>query len=80
MKKFLITTAALVMMSTASFAEASQETQDKMYEMRMQFMTMTNQMIDGQMEMMKQHMSMLTNFQKLLKQMMDNESESHRAN
>jgi hypothetical protein len=80
MKKFLLTTAALMMLSSASMAEASLETQDKLFEMRMQFMTMTSQMIDGQMEMLKQHMAMLSNFQKVLKQQMENESESHRAN
>jgi hypothetical protein len=79
MKKFLITAATLVMLSGPSFAEASTETQDKMFEMRMQFMSMTNQMIDGQVAMLNQQMAMLTNFQKVLKQMMDNESQSHRA-
>jgi hypothetical protein len=78
MKKFLITAATLAMLSTASLADASTETMDKMYEMRMQFMTMSSQMVDAEMEMLKQHMAMLSNYQKVLKQMMENESQSHK--
>jgi hypothetical protein len=80
MKKFVLAAATLVMLSTASMAEASLETMNRMFEMRMQFMTMSSQMIDAQMEMLKQQMTMLSNFQKVLKQQMENESESHRAN
>jgi hypothetical protein len=73
MKKLLITATALVLMSTASFADQNTENANKMDEMRMQFMKMTNEMVSGQMEMMKMHEAMLTNYQKLLKQMMENE-------
>jgi polyhydroxyalkanoate synthesis regulator protein len=79
MKKFLITTATLVMMSTASLADSSLETMNKLFEMRMQSMKMTSQMIDMQMEMLKQHMVMLSNFQKVLQQQMENESSSHKG-
>jgi hypothetical protein len=79
MKKLVLATVTLVMMSTASFADASLETMNRMYEMRMQFMKMTDQMVDGQMQMLKQQEMMLSNFQKLLKQMMENESSSHKG-
>jgi hypothetical protein len=36
-------------------------------------MEMTEQMINSQMEMLKIHSAMLTNYQRLLKQMMENE-------
>jgi opacity protein-like surface antigen len=76
-KKFLIAAATLAMLSTASFADQNTENQNKMDEMRHQFMVMTDQMINGQMEMLKMHEAMLSNYQKLLKQMMENESSSH---
>jgi cytochrome c556 len=77
MKKILITVATLAMLSTAAFAETSEENRNRMFEMRMQFMHMSDDMVSGQMEMLKQHMAMLSNFQKVLKQMMENESSSH---
>ncbi len=77
MKKIMITVATFAMLSTAAFAETSEENRNRMYEMRMQFMHMSDDMVTGQMEMLKMHMNMLSNFQKLLKQMMENESSSH---
>ena len=76
MKKLFITGAALVLLSTASFADQNTENANKMDEMRKQFMVMTDQMIDGQMQMMKMNEAMLTNYQKLLKQMMENETSN----
>ncbi len=77
MKKFVLATVTLVMLSSASFAETSEENRNRMAAMRMEFMKMTEQMVDGQMQMLKQHEMMLTGFQKLLKQMMENETSSH---
>jgi hypothetical protein len=79
MKKFVLATVTLVMLSSASFAETSEENRNRMAAMRMDFMKMTEQMVDGQMQMLKQHEMMLTSFQKLLKQMMENESSSHQG-
>jgi ABC-type transport system involved in cytochrome bd biosynthesis fused ATPase/permease subunit len=73
MKKLFMTVTAVVLLSTASFADQNTENANRMAEMRMQFMKMTNDMVSGQMEMMKMHEAMLTNYQKLLKQMMENE-------
>lgn len=77
MKKLLIAAAALVMLAAPSFADQNTENMNRMDEMRMQFMKMTDDMINGQMAMLKMHETMLTNYQKLLKQMMQNESSSH---
>ena len=77
MKKFLIVAAALAVFSTASFADQNTENENKMMEMRHSFMVMTDQMMDSQMEMLKQQENMLTNYKKLLKQMMENDMGSH---
>jgi hypothetical protein len=77
MKKFLIATVTLVMLSSASFAETSTENRARMEEMHHQFMMMTDQMIETQMQTLKMQENMLTNFQRLLKQMMENESSTH---
>jgi hypothetical protein len=77
MKKLFITGATLVLLSTASFADQNTENANKMDEMRRQFMVMTDQMIDGQMQMMKMNEAMLSNYQKLLKQMMENDEGGH---
>ena len=77
MKKLFITATTLVLLSTASFAEKPTESTAKMEEMRHSFMVMTDQMMDSQMEMLKMQEQMLTNYKKLLKQMMENESNSH---
>jgi phosphotransacetylase len=70
MKKLFITVATLALLSTASFADQNTENANKMDEMRRQFMTMTDQMIDGQMQMLKMNEAMLSNYQRVLKQMM----------
>jgi hypothetical protein len=77
MKKLFLTTAALVLLSTASFADQNTENENKMMEMRHSFMVMTDQMMDSQMEMLKQQEAMLSNYKKLLKQMMENDMGSH---
>jgi hypothetical protein len=77
MKKMLLTSAALVLLSTASFADQNTENENKKMEMRHSFMVMTDQMMDSQMEMLKQQETMLSNYKKLLKQMMENDMGSH---
>lgn len=77
MKKLFITATTLVLLSTASFAEKPTESTERMDAMRHSFMVMTQQLMDSQMEMLKTQETMLTNYQKLLKQMMENESSSH---
>ena len=77
MKKILVAAATLAMLSTASFADQNTENMNKMDEMRMQFMKMTDQMMNDQMSMLKMQEAMLTNYQRILKQMMENESSSH---
>jgi hypothetical protein len=73
MKKFFLTAATFALLSTASFADQNTENANRMNEMRRAFMAMTDQMINSQMDMLKTHEAMLTNYQKLLKQMMENE-------
>ena len=77
MKKFLIAAAMLASVSTLSFADQNSENANKMAEMRKQFYMMTDQMMADQMSMLKMQENMLTNYQKLLKQMMENESSGN---
>jgi hypothetical protein len=77
MKKFFITVSTLALLSTASFADQNTENEAKMMEMRHQFFMMTDQMMADQMSMLKMQETMLTNYQKLLKQMMENDQGSH---
>jgi hypothetical protein len=77
MKKLLLTATTLAMLSTAVLAEKPTESTAKMEEMRHSFMVMTQQLMDTQMQVLKSQEEMLTNYQKLLKQMMENESSSH---
>ena len=71
MKKLFITAATLTMLSTASFADQGTENEARMMEMRHSFMMMTDQMMDSQMEMLKQQETMLVNYKKMLKRMME---------
>lgn len=73
MKKLLLSATAIVFLSTASFAEQNTETQAKMDGMRHTFMEVTDQMINSQMEMLKIHEAMLSNYQKLVRQMIEND-------
>ena len=77
MKKLFITVAALAMLSTAALADQNSENAMRMEEMRKQFFMMTDQMMNDQMSMLKMQENMLTNYQKLLKQMMENESSGN---
>ncbi|MEP7172603.1 MAG: hypothetical protein ABI705_03845 [Aestuariivirga sp.] len=71
MKKFVLAAVTLALISSASFAEQNTEIERKMSGMRQEFMAMTEQMIEGQMEMMKMNEAILTNYQRVLKQMME---------
>lgn len=73
MKKLLLSATAIVFLSTASFAEQNTEPKWKMDGMRHTFMQVTEQMINSQMEMLKIHEAMLTNYQKLVRQMIEND-------
>ena len=77
MKKLLLTVATLAMMSTATLADQNSENANRMMELRRQFFSMTDQMLTDQMNMLKMQEAMLTNYQRLLKQMMQNENSSN---
>jgi hypothetical protein len=77
MKKYLLAAAAFGFLSTAALADQNLENMNRMDELRMQFFQMTDQMMSDQMAMLKMQETMLTNYQRLLKQMMENESSSH---
>jgi hypothetical protein len=77
MRKLLYTTAALLVLATPSFADQNTENETKMMEMRKSFFQMTDQMMNDQMSMLKMQETMLTNYQKLLKQMMENDMGEH---
>jgi ABC-type dipeptide/oligopeptide/nickel transport system permease component len=79
MKKLLLAATTLVLLSTASFADQNTENMNKMDEMRMSFMKMTDQMVDSQMQMLKMNEEMLTSYKRFLKQMMENELSSHKG-
>jgi hypothetical protein len=77
MKKLTFVAVALTLLSTAALADQNVENANKMDEMRHQFMVMTDQMIDGQLLMLKTNEAALTSYQRVLKQMMQNESSSN---
>jgi hypothetical protein len=77
MRKLLYTTATLLVLATPSFADQNTENETKMMEMRKSFFQMTDQMMNDQMSMLKMQETMLTNYQKLLKQMMENDMGEH---
>ncbi|MGB8313331.1 MAG: hypothetical protein WCE69_02480 [Aestuariivirga sp.] len=77
MRKLLYTTAALLVLATPSFADQNTENETRMMEMRKSFFQMTDQMMNDQMSMLKMQETMLTNYQKLLKQMMENDMGEH---
>jgi hypothetical protein len=76
MRKLIYATATLLVLVTPSFADQNTENETRMMEMRKSFYQMTDQMMNDQMSMMKMQESMLTNYQKLLKQMMENDLNS----
>jgi CHASE1-domain containing sensor protein len=61
MKKLAITALTIVVLSTSALAQTADKESTK--KMRMEFMQMTEQLIEAQ-------MSMLSNYQKILKRMM----------
>ena len=77
MKKFAFVAVALALLSTGALADQNVENANKMDEMRHQFMVMTDQMIEGQLLMLKTNEAALTSYQRVLKQMMQNESSSN---
>jgi hypothetical protein len=77
MKKIILAAATLAVMSSVSLADQNTENMNKMDEMRKMKFEMMMQMNDNTMEMLKKQEAMLTNYQKLLKTMMENELNSH---
>jgi hypothetical protein len=78
MKKLLLTAVTLVALSTASFADQNTENMNAMAAKRAHhFMMMTQAMMKHEMAMLKQQEAMLNNYQKQLKQMLDNDMGSH---
>lgn len=77
MKKFILAVATIVTLSTASFAESGSESTNARDARRLQFLQMTEQMIDGEMQMLKMREVMLTNYKRILLQMMQNENSSN---
>lgn len=77
MKKLLIATATVLALSTAAFADQNSENANKMAQMRMEFFKMTSQMIDDEMAVSQMQQKRLTAYQRILKQMMDNENSSN---
>jgi hypothetical protein len=77
MKKFIIAVAALTVLSTASFADQNSENANAMEKKRMEFFITTDKMLTDQMAMLKHQEEMLTAYQALLKQMMENENSGN---
>ncbi len=78
MKKLLITAATLAMFAVPSFAQDQNrsETEKMRFEMRMEFMRMTDQMIEDEIATSQMQMKRLTAYQRILKKMMENESNN----
>jgi hypothetical protein len=77
MKKFILAAATLALISSVSLAEQSPENMNRVEEMRKMKFEMMMQMNESHMEMLKMQEAMLSNWQKLLKNMMENELNSH---
>lgn len=78
MKKLILTAATLVALSTVSFADQNTENMNAMDAKRVHhFMMMTQSMMKHEMAMLKQQEAMISNYQRLLKQMMENDMGSH---
>lgn len=77
MKKLIIVVATLASMSTMAFADQNSENANRMQELRNSFMEMTNQMMDDEIMMNQMQMKRLTAYQRVLKQMMENENSSN---
>ncbi len=70
MKKFLIAAATLAMLSTSSFADQNLENMNKMDALRKMKFEVMMQINESTMEMLRMREAVLTNYQRLLKQMM----------
>lgn len=77
MKKLILAVATLAALSTASFADQNTENMNKMDEMRKARYSMMEQMMNDQMATLKMQEAVLTSYQRILKQMMENELASH---
>lgn len=77
MKKIILAVATLAALSSVSLADQNTENMNKMDELRKMKFQMMMQMNENTMEMLKKQEAMLSNYQKLLQQMMENESSSH---
>lgn len=75
MKKFLLAAAAAALLTTSSFAGHKNDSNDR--KMRHDYYAMQLQMVEQEMDMLKKRMSMLTAYQRQLKNMMTNELASH---
>lgn len=76
MKKFLMATATLAMLSTAVLADQNTENMNKMDELRKMKYSMMMEMNEALMESLKKQEAMLSNYQKILKTMMENETNN----
>ena len=76
MKKFLMATATLAMLSTAVLADQNTENMNKMDELRKMKYSMMMEMNEAMMETLKKQEAMLSNYQKILKTMMENETNN----
>lgn len=77
MKKLILAAATLAALSTASFADQNSENANMMAKMRMERFAMIEQMMNDQMASLKMQEAMLTSYQRILKQMMQNENSSN---
>ena len=77
MKKFLITAVTFVTLSTAALADQNSENANQMAALRMAFFEMTSQMIDDGIATSQMHQKRLAAYQRVLKQMMQNENSSN---
>ncbi len=72
MKKFIAAIVLASALSAPAFAESTEHS-IKVEEMRRMFYQMTDQMMEDQMNIMKMQVASLTNYQRLLRQMMEND-------
>jgi uncharacterized coiled-coil protein SlyX len=77
MKKLIIAAATFITLSTSAFADQNSENANRMEELRKAFFEMTAQMIDDEIATSEMHMKRLTNYQRVLRQMMQNENSSN---
>lgn len=73
MKKLILAAVTVVALSVPALADQNTENALQMDEQRRHFYAMTDEMIEGELQMVKMRQAMLTNYQRLLKQMMEAE-------